>query len=357
MDTYKTPLQRIKNVAPEVLKAAGAVSAAGSDAFLYGGYPKTAQLIVIKSKTLRYPALEKARAKWLLALQFDHAMEWLPLSPQYDAQLTHVLGGDAMRRQAENAWIDAVRLWPDRTTLESRAYFFASLKADGTADDSIINAELRIAELQAVIREKMEESRKHSDSVEESMKMTINGLKTPAIKRLTAQLKNLQQRSEPDTLHPERWIAHVRRLQRYRPMKPQAARVLLGKIIPSQLGATKESNAFAIGVVYVTSYRWLKEFPRKRRELEKCGILKKPMSERKKFGTPELELPSVSISDAACILTSHAMNYAFVKHFPNAFRISYRQVQRIVGSQKSIRYHEKFAEFIKRLEETAQKVQ
>jgi hypothetical protein len=129
MDTDKSPPK--DKLPAELLAATTVVSGVDSDIFIFGGFPR------VDFDT----ALAEARRRWELALKFDSALRWWsPGCPETPCELVKAHGVNDPEA-AEEAWLEAVWLWPDDIDQENAAEKFWSMH------EKVAIAQARVADL------------------------------------------------------------------------------------------------------------------------------------------------------------------------------------------------------------------
>lgn len=124
----------------ELLDAVRTMTDIGSEVFIFGGFPKN---------NLKDSLIE-ARRKWILACKFDQALRlWNPnplfsthrLNPNRSPlDIVRVVGGVADPRAAEEAWLEAVWLWPDEMAQERAAYDLGGFDGRGAMSKNVRDA-------------------------------------------------------------------------------------------------------------------------------------------------------------------------------------------------------------------------
>ncbi len=282
------------NVLPtKLVKAARAVTAVGSDVFLYGGYPKL-QL---------EEASKAARRKWILACKFDQALRNYFPNLSTPHEFVRIVG-NADAALAESAWLEAIWLWPDRVEQQDAANRIWLLGEDGTADEGAVRARVKIAQLQGDFRR--------------LQKTKPRGRFRKKVQALERQLNNPSLRQcaglDGPHLHSELWIRYVALKARDEAQTPKTnwrrkAREALARLVPKASGRELGYNPLGVAMVYIECYRWVrKERTKRDRAFQRMG---RP-----------------SAHDEACGMASQALNAIGYRNAPSP-----RQIRRLVESQ------------------------
>jgi hypothetical protein len=236
MDTARTlPLTK-KDLPAELLAAATVISGVDEEIFIFGGFPKTEF----------DSALLEARRRWMLALKFDRALWlWSPGAEHTPREIARTTYGVADPESAEQAWLDAVWLWPDIEDQETVAEKFWSMH------ESVATAQARVARLRAdafIARQKKQ--------IKAARKIEAK-LANPKLRRRAAV--NLQH------LNPELWIrwtilgARIAKNTNRRHGWRENARVELGRIVPPTIGRQLDYDSLLVLLVFAECYRWIEK--------------------------------------------------------------------------------------------------
>ena len=135
VDTVKTPPLTRQQLPTELLAAAKAISGIESEILAFGEFPKE------DFDT----ALQEARRRWALALKFDRALFlWFPGSPKSPRDIVKSYGVSSPQL-AEDAWLEAIWLWPDVEDQELVAEKFWSM------NENVESVQTRIRRLQRLV--------------------------------------------------------------------------------------------------------------------------------------------------------------------------------------------------------------